>query len=459
MKNKIHNTIKRFNEILPRKRGAKFFIAGSFLMAALASCDKDSPVGLDVQPEGDLLHTRVTDTASITTFTVREDSVKTDELPSGTAIIGSYNDPVFGYSAASAYAQFLLPTNAPNFSGATLDSIVLSLAYDGTSPFYGSITDGDMQTFRVYQVVESLSKDASYYGEQTATVYPTDIGFKTFNPNVVDSVQVGNKKEKPQLRIRLDDTFGNLLLTAGATNLANNTNFLQYFKGLNIRPDNGSQPTGTGALLYFNLLDGKTGLTLYYQTATEDSLSYRMLVNSSAARFSHFEHNYPSSGPISAQLQDPSQGQNISYVQAMSGVKTKISFPTIAHLLDSGRVAINRAELVIKADPSYLSNAFHAPDKLFLVPVTSTGNNGDLLSWPDFFAGASSYGGTYNATTNEYRFNVSRYVQAIIDGKTADYGLYLTIAGSAVNGDRLVIGGGSNSAYGMKLRLTYTKLD
>ena len=102
MERKIKRTINILSEILPCARGAKFFITGSLLVAALASCKKDSPVGLDVQPEGDLLHTRVTDTVSVRTYTVHEESVKTDELPSGTTLIGRYNDPVFGYAAASA---------------------------------------------------------------------------------------------------------------------------------------------------------------------------------------------------------------------------------------------------------------------------------------------------------------------------------------------------------------------
>ena len=451
------------NEILPRMAGAKFFIAGVVAASMLVvSCNEDSVIGLDVQPEGDLLNARTTDTVSITTFTVKEDSVKTDDLPSGTAVLGSYNDPVFGQTQASIYSQFLLPTNLTSGFGSnlTLDSVVLALAYESITPYYGSVNDGDMQTVKVYQLTEALSKEGSYYSNEDKDVYPYPIGSATFNPrpNPTDSVKVGSVKEKAQLRIRLDSTFGSMLLNAGSANLGSNTTFLQYFKGLHIKPENSSQAPGEGAILYYNLLDAKSGVILYYKIGTAVQTPYRLVVNSSAARYGRFTHTYPSGGPVKSQLSNPALGQQQTYVQSLGGLKTKLQFPYIADYRDSG-IVVNRAELVIKADPSYISTAYRAPEKLFIVPVTSTGTNGDLLSWPDFGEGASYYGGSYDAAAKEYRFNISHYIQGIISGTVTDYGLYLTVSGSAVNASRLVIGGGNNAAYEMQLRLTYTKLN
>lgn len=438
--------------------GAKFFIAPSLALSLLAvSCNEDSTIGLDVQPEGDLLHTRTSDTASIITYTLREDSVKTDDLPSGTALIGSYNDPVFGYTEASLYSQFQLPTNGPQLGGLTLDSIVLSLAYEGLTRFYGSVTDGDVQTFRVYQVIEDIKKESSYYSNQTVNVYPVPLGSATFNPSVTDSVLVGGVKEKPQVRIKLDKTFGQLLMDAGS-NLDNNTVFTQYFKGLLIKPETPNQPTSEGAILYFNLLDGKSGLTLYYKEGTV-AKTYRLVVNANTARFGNFRHTYPSSGPVAAQLLDSTLGQNLTYVQSIGGVKAHILFPHLENFTDSGKIAINRAELVIKADPSYIESKYPAPNKLFLIPVTSTGAAGNLLTWPDFQEGLSYYGGIYDPAAKEYRFTINRHIQSILDGRTTDYGLYLVVSGNSVTADRLVMGGGGNPNHRIKLRLTYTKLD
>jgi hypothetical protein len=448
------------NKILPRLAGAKFFMA-SFAAGALllSSCDKDSEIGLGVQPEGDLLKALITDTVSITTFSVKEDSIKTDDLPSGTAALGSYNDPVFGMTQASIYSQFLLPTNLTDGfgTGLSLDSIVLSVAYEGINPFYGTVNDGDMQTVKVYQLTESLSKDASYYSNQTLEIYPFPLGSATFNPKPVDQVVVGTDTVKAQLRIKLEKGFGEQILNAGASNLSSNTAFLNFFKGLHIRPETAGQAPGEGAILYFNLLDAESGLTLYYKVNGVTQNPYRLVVNSSAARYEHFTHTYPVGGPIKNQLSNPALGQQLSYLQSLGGLKTKVKFPYLAGYRDSG-VVINRAELVVKADPSYITSAYPAPEKLFVVPVTSTGANGDLLSWPDFGEGANYYGGSYDAIAKEYRFNITRYAQGVITGSVTDYGLYLTVAGSAVSASRLVIGGGDNPTHGMELRLTYTKL-
>lgn len=441
--------------------GAKFFIAGIAAASLLAaSCNEDTGIGLDVQPEGDLLNARTTDTVSITTFTIREDSIKTDDLPSGTAVLGSYNDPVFGYTEASIYSQFLLPTNLTSGFGTnlTIDSIVLALVYENINPFYGSVNDGDMQTVKVYQVTENISKEGSYYSNQNLETYPFAIGSKTFNPAPVDSVVVDSVNEKPQLRIKLDPSFGSVLLNAGAGNLSSNTAFLQFFKGLYITPETNGQQPGEGAMLYFNLLDSRSGLILYYKANNVEQAPYRLVVNSSTARFSNFIHTYPSSGPISMQLANPALGQQLTYLQSLGGLKTKVKFPYIDDYRDSN-IVVNRAELVVKADPSYITTTYPAPEKLFVVPVTSTGANGDLLSWPDFGEGSDYYGGSYNPAAREYRFNITHYVQGIINGTIPDYGLYLTVSGSAVNASRLVIGGGDNASNGMELRLTYTKLN
>ncbi|MBL7883437.1 MAG: hypothetical protein JNL69_05175, partial [Bacteroidia bacterium] len=45
----------------------------------VSSCNKESQLGLDVQPEGDLLNVLWSDTTTIYTRTVREDSLRTDE--------------------------------------------------------------------------------------------------------------------------------------------------------------------------------------------------------------------------------------------------------------------------------------------------------------------------------------------------------------------------------------------
>ena len=135
---KIQNSIP---QILSRAIGTKFFfILPLCLSISLTSCDETSVVGLDVQPENDLLNVGYQDTTTVFTRTFDGDSLNTDEslISSGVGLIGKYIDPVYGTATASMYTQVRLPSNilSTTFGTAPVcDSIVLSLVYDG--PVYG----------------------------------------------------------------------------------------------------------------------------------------------------------------------------------------------------------------------------------------------------------------------------------------------------------------------------------
>ncbi|MES2395113.1 MAG: hypothetical protein V4549_03885, partial [Bacteroidota bacterium] len=126
--------------------------------------------------------------------------------------------------------------------------------------------------------------------------------------------------------------------------------------------------------------------------------------------------------------------------------------------VNAGAIAINKAELVIKVDvtSTYMLDTFAAPTKLVLFGINDDGTNYVL---PDANEGDNYFGGTYNSTTHEYRFNIARYIQQVLTGKIKNNGLHLLAGSGAINANRVVIGGGgSSSLYRMKLNIGYTKL-
>jgi hypothetical protein len=78
-----------------------------------------------------------------------------------------------------------------------------------------------------------------------------------------------------------------------------------------------------------------------------------------------------------------------------------------------------------------------------------------------FMAGDPGIGGDYDASTQEYHFNITRYVEEVLIGKIPNNGLNLLVANGIYNPNRVVIGGGgaSGNLYQMKLNITYTKLE
>lgn len=457
---------KRISEILPRVIGAKFFlILLVSISISITSCDESSVVGLDVQPANDLLSVDYQDTTTLITKTVSVDSLRTDEtlIITADALLGIYKDPVFGITTASLYTQLRLPTNNPLFGTAPLiDSVVLSLVYD---PAYYGKRQRVEQKINVYQVLEDIKGENSYYSNDTLNVNTLDLANNYgFVPEPSKSVTILNEVLKPQLRIPLDNTFGQSILTDQPTvNLASNTAFQSFMKGLYITTEGTTGlNTSEGNILHFKMADAQSKLTLYYHNDTEDSLKYDLSLGS-VARFSNFTHDYSTGidANLATQLSTspPPPAQNdVVFIQSMAGVKTTIELPYLMNWINAGAIAINKAELVIKVDQTaiYQLDTFAAPTKLVLFGINDDGSNYVL---PDANEGDNYFGGTYNSATHEYHFNIARYIQQVLTGKRKNNGLHLLAGSGAINANRVVIGGGgSSSLYRMKLNIGYTKL-
>ncbi len=128
----------------------------------ICSCSEKNIVGIDLLPDKNGLGTTFTDTVTIISYTVREDSLRTDTLFSQ-HLLGSYDSPVFGKTYANIYSQVLLPSNNIDLgSSLILDSVVLTLDYAG---FYGDTAI--QHKILVYQLTEDLGVNTEYYSNHT----------------------------------------------------------------------------------------------------------------------------------------------------------------------------------------------------------------------------------------------------------------------------------------------------
>lgn len=454
---------KRIPVILSRSFGTKFFFISLTVLLASA-CNESSVVGLDVQPASDLLNVNWKDTTTVVGSTVKEDSLHTDAsiIVTADALLGTYLDPVFGKTSASIYTQLRLPANNPNFGTSPVcDSVVLTLTY--ASDYYGKRQRKD-QRISVYQLTEDISLSHNYYSNNSLAYSGTDLaGGHLYTPRPTTNVVVMGDTIKPHLRVPLQQSFGQMILdNQGTSVLSNNAAFQSFIKGLYIASDVTTSGSGDGNILHFKMGDSQTKLTVYYRNSNatnNDSLKYEISL-SSVGRFSSFEHyNFSTAYSYLQSQLTGSSTDTALYIQSLAGTKAKIEFPYLLHWNDSGKVAINKAELVIKLDTTnslYQLDTFAAPAKLVLFGITSTNTN---YAIPDAYEANEAFGGAYNATTKEYRFNIDRYIQQVLNGSIANTGLYLVASGGAVNANRVVIGSGSSKGYQkMKLNITYTKL-
>jgi hypothetical protein len=423
----------------------------------LTNCNDDNnSLGLEVQPPNDKLNVFHSDTAAIVTYSQLVDSIKTDET--SLSLLGSMADPIFGVTTASFYTQFRLGQAAFSFGTEPLpDSLVLALDYEG---FYGDSTSP--MTVRVYELDEPILIDSVYYSQQTRAFKSTLLAEKTFIANYVDSVVVMEDTLAPHLRINLTDITSSLaikLLNAPADSMEANSSFLNYFYGLYIT----AEPVNSnGSIIYFSLVSGLSGMTMYYHNLAADSLSFKYLLNSNCGRFGHFDHDYSVADPdfISQVIdKDTARGQNICYVQAMAGVKAFIRFPDIKNYYNNGKIAVNEARLFLNCYEAV--PLFDPAVQLIMVKRTSDGSYTYL---EDQLVGEGYFGGYYDDEAHGYWFRITATIQELMRSEETDYGYEIYLSGGSVNAQRVLLLGPEPAQPAaadsrIKLVLTYTGLN
>ncbi|HLG38791.1 MAG TPA: DUF4270 domain-containing protein [Chitinophagaceae bacterium] len=441
----------------------RYIFLSLLIVGFISSCKKKTPadIGLPLLPGEDLLNAQFMDSLTLIAHTVKDDSlpIQSSSLKLTTSLLGNINDPIFGITRASVFNQLSLSKTNPTFgTNPVLDSAVLSLVYN-SGQYYGNLTP---QQFDVYELSEAIYKDSTYYSDDMRSYYSTQqIGSETVIPNVTDSVHTADDTIAPHLRIHLStELFKHFIDTTSplgyTSSYSTNLSFQNKFKGIYIKSST-TPVSGDGAVLYINIAHSNTRLTLYYHNTT-DTTSYYFGLNSECARFSHFEHDYSMTADIQSQLNDTntSVAYDKVFVQPMAGVRTKITMPFINDLFKNEKIAINKAELVLPVDANSVTTAFTAHPKL--VATIADPTLGPVFM-PDYFEGATYFGGDYDSTKKEYRFNIARYVQQVLNGTRANQGLYIITNVRPTTANRVQLNGGNALINRMRLKITFTPLE
>ncbi len=423
-------------------------ISGILLLICLSSFNwgcKQPDLGLEVQNPSDAVNLLRKDDFSIRTSIEREDSVKTDELSLN--LLGAYNDPFLGSMKAGFYSQ-LRPTasNIDFGENFVIDSLVLVLPFRG---YYGDLTKlSGLQKFSVYRVTEDFTISNTYYSNDTLSVDPTPIGQTDYIvPLLIDSTIVSGKKEAPQLRIKLQNSLGQEIHD-NPSSLIDGDAFVQFFKGIYVVSQTRNTLAGEGAILDFSLSSGAR-IDLFYKNASNDSLRVSFAVNENCARFTRFNHTY--SNHIETLLSTPASAGEETYVQTMAGLRTRIDMPDLKSWQAGRKILVNEARIFVPVDID--KTGIYAPNPL--LNLITKGEDGALQTTPDLIIGDSWSGGYYDAVKHEYIFNVSRYIQGILNDLLEDRGLFIQSTGSGVSSFRVPLKGGVSENRPVRVELLY----
>lgn len=451
----------------------------------LGGCKNPSGVGLDVDPNI-ALNSSLIDTNTVFTKLMKQDSIVANFT--STSALAFFKDPIFGTTTSNIAVGLTLPGSILSFgNNSVLDSAVLVLPFAG---FYGDSLNTNYNV-EVRQLNEVLfnTKAKTYFNTKKWAVNNTLVGSKSFAPRYRDSILlqdivVGKKdsiKRVPaQLRIRLNQNFiTNLILKADSANLSTNTAFNNLIKGLYISL-NKSLTTNNGGVLIFDTSNQNAArLDLFYKktstTGIIDTLNASLAIQGGTSGYAVSEVSWDLNGTaVQTELQSTAKSSTNLYFKGLSGTQVKVDFPYINRLKALGtNISINRAELILKVVsgtetpykpiPRLRIFRWDIAERIQPIPDESPVDPRNL---------GINYG-LYNRTNKSYVFNVTAYVQDLLNGRTKNYGTFITgvdfsslraisplttVYQSAFNEPGRSVTGGNNPTFKTQLKIYYTDL-
>ncbi len=448
-------------------------LIGLFLFA---SCKNPGAVGLDVDP-GTAIEGTLVNNEQIRSQTIKESDITTSGLTQHP--IGYMVDPIFGKTEASLAMTVAPPTSLTQDFGtnSTLDSAVLVLNL-GTQ-FYGDTTTSKY-SIDVYQLTNKItnfkSSDVQPHNSTLLGNFNSKIFPKT--PIKIFDIIAGKpdtlRTVKAQIRIPLNKAFiQSTILAQPAATFTTAARFIDYFKGLYAEVNKTSSTIAGGGVAFVDLAGTSSFVQLVYKkpntTNGIDTTSVNFPISLANGAAANIKHDYTGTD-VQTQLTNNATQYNVTYLQGLVGLKTKLSFPNLANFTNNyGKVVVNKAELVVDVSNGSFANPFAPAERLALYRWDIAEQPTTL---PDYNALVASnatglFGGAYQALNNRYVFNVTSYVQGLIDKTITDYGTFIAPSStasydtspSATSAGRTVIGSFGSATNKIKLNIYYTKIN
>ncbi len=413
-----------------------------------SACKKENQLGLDEAIGNNGLSGDFTDTLSISAYSVKDDSLIASNFVRNQA--GDFNDPAFGNTKAKLAFQVGLSRSNVNFgNNPVLDSIVLVMAYPTDLPlaYYGDTSS--VFSIQAHELLEDIHNDSIYYTNRTFNFDAAPIGSSSYKVNTKDSLTIQSIiqggpdtliKVAPHIRIKLNHAFGQRLFEMASRNeLAENDIFIDKFKGIYLDVIRSS---GNGGILSFDLSSSnRSNMILYYKSGS-DTGNFMFTVTSASANVNAYSHDYTGT-VIEQQLNDTSLGNQNVYIQSLAGVRTRLTFPNLASLNDSGLIAINKATLVLHLEPGS-TDEYPASPTLSIRAKFSDNSEATIAN--------------ANLQNNTYTMDLTNITQRLLNGTVSFEAMYIDDPLRQIRPNRTVLAGAQHPNYRMKLNISYTKL-
>lgn len=282
-------------------------------------------------------YTELIDTVTIQMSTFRFDSVQTSG--SGVALVGEVVIPEVGTLRSQSFFKVAMQSGITWNNKETYDSVCISLKHDAT--FLGdTLKPFSLIVNRVTQTITGNNDDGYIYNNRITKYDEEPIGTYNFLPRPGD---------KPKIRFRLNDDFGQEIMNFCKENYQNSDNasfFADFLKGIRLGAGDGVE-----SLMSFAAQDSNMVITVYsHLPAIESEVVTREIsLSSSTLQYNNTEvdglqHNFSNISEYK-ELLPARQSDNMVLMHESNGYYARVDFPYINELEDA-----NHKGYVIKAE-------------------------------------------------------------------------------------------------------------
>lgn len=393
------------------------------------------------------------DSFQIICSTEFEEPLRSDGI--NTALVGATTNDSLSASIYGFASELALPSgsiNLPSLSNPEVKSVKLYLEF---IDYYGVLEDMYIMAVVPTERLDTGEYFSNDFPDWSSNAEHTPL-LQTVSPEPLNEVVVNGQTEPPSLIIDLPLSIGTKILNERSKALASNEGLREVIPAIGILAWNEDKDEGGVALV--NLTGEFSRMIIEFQDdfyaadSLNDQYQLDFPIDASCARVGYFEHTW--SPYIESIVSDPTIIDEF-YVHSAAGLNTLIEIPELDDWKEPGSVIVNGANIRIPAKTNPVNYPVH--DRLYLITRSAEGGAQFI---PDIFRGPSSYGGTYDPINEEYVFNISEYIQGVIDDKFENNGLLLIDGGgyfSRVYNPRwTAVKGPQEDGTGMNFRITYS---
>lgn len=398
------------------------------------------------------------------------DVVRADSYALQRATLGVFTEGQFGTQESAYVTQVRLSKYAPDFgTNPVVDSVVLEIKpqYDATTKAVTTtnITHGGQaakQALTKYEAVKygnpaatmnidvhEIATDLGAVGTEKLSNSPVatsglPLGTKVFSGNVY-AVSINKTSDNTALltkdiglRIQLDKNYFKTKITDknGAAELSNESNFINYFKGLKI-----SVRENDGYLI--NFAPNEVTMTMYYRSGGKSN-TFSFDLGSSNVHFSKISYTRSSTfNAVMANI-NSTNGDPLLYMQGMggpgAGIKLNgVGISDLKRLYKERGAAILSAKVRLYTDTNTWNNSYTKPVGFLVRKQGET----DFITDLKTMLGNSNYSLVKAYSTNSnpsyYDIDITKTIKDIVEKEAeakdliVNIGEYLTSNGNLVS--------------------------